>query len=323
MMLDVALPTFAITLREGVEAALVVGIVLTYLHKLGRSTLKGWVYWGVLAGVGISVMVGAGLIWLLHGLATSSQPVMTVVKPLVEAVITLVAILLLSWMLVWMTQQGKAMKTEVENAVHAALAENSQANAAIGWSLLILVAAAVLREGFETALFLAAQFQQGWGSVAGAIAGLLTASLLGVLLFRFGIRINLRRFFQVMGVTLLLIVAGLVIGLLKQVDSALLVLAQPPFSVVTICQNLSTTCILGPLLWDGSQILPDRQFPGVLLKALFGYRQRLYLVQIVAYVTFLTVVGGLYLQSLLGHPLGSLLTSTKLTSTRPSAESSD
>lgn len=318
MMLDVALPTFAITLREGVEAALVVGIVLTYLHKLGRSTLKGWVYWGLLAGIGFSVMVGSGLIWLLHGLATSSQPTMAVVKPLVEAVISLVAIVLLSWMLVWMTRQGKAMKTEVENAVNTALAENDQANAAIGWSLLILVAAAVLREGFETALFLAAQFQQGWGSLVGAIAGLLMAGLLGVLLFRFGIQINLRRFFQVMGVVLLLIVAGLVIGLLKQVDSALLALAQQSSSVATICQDVSATCILGPLLWDGSQILPDRQFPGVLLKALFGYRQRLYLAQVAAYATFLAVVGGLYLQSLLGRPLGSLLTSVKT-----STESSD
>ncbi len=295
--LNAALPTFVITLREGVEAALVVGIVLTYVTKAQRSALSRWVYWGVAAGIVASILVGAGLTWFLQGLDASAQPVMAVLKPLIEATIGVVAIVLLSWMLIWMTEQGKTMKAEVEGSLSAVLTTDPRA----GWSLFTLVLAAVLREGFETVLFLATQFQQGWMPILGSIAGLCTAAIVGVLLFRFGVRLNIRRFFQVMGVLLLLIVAGLVIGVLHQVDATLLALARQDSPLVTFCSNVATTCMLGPPVWDGSQVLPDRQFPGVLLKALLGYRQHLYLVQVVGYLTFLLTVGSLYVQSLTGR----------------------
>jgi high-affinity iron transporter len=129
------------------------------------------------------------------------------------------------------------------------------------------------------------------------------------LLFKWGVKINIRLFFQVMGVLLLLIVAGLVVSALKHFDGAVASLAQinPQSDLCFYYERFSKepSCILGPRVWDTSNILPDRRFPGVVLKALFGYREKLYLVQAVAYVVFLLTVGGLYFRSLGGRAITS------------------
>jgi high-affinity iron transporter len=291
-----ALPTFVITLREGVEAALVVGIVLAYLKKVNQTRLNSWVYAGIGVGIGASVLIGILFSGILLALANSNQPYAAVLKPLLEGIFCTVAIALLSWMLVWMTQQARFLKTQVEGAIGAALAENQRA----GWGVFGLVAIAVLREGFETVLFIAAQFQQGWMPVLGAITGLISATGIGFLLFQLGVKINLRRFFQVMGILLLLIVSGLVVTALRKFDAAIGLLSQTDPQFAYLCSNPNQSCILGSQVWDASGVLPDRQFPGILLKAFFGYTQKLYLVQAIGYVLFLGSVGGLYLRSITG-----------------------
>lgn len=294
MDITAALPTFVITLREGVEAALVVGIVMAYLKQADRTALNRWVFGGIGVGVLISILVGVGFNRLMAWLQASDQPSATVVEPLLETTFGLVAIALLSWMLVWMTQQAKGLKAEVQGAVDEALEQSSGA----GWAIFTLILIAVLREGFETVVFISAQFQAGWTPVVGAIAGLLGAVIIGILLFRLGVRINLKQFFQGMGVLLLLIVAGLVIGSLHHLDETVLALAQIAPDRIPFCSANQESCLLGTQLWDLSGILPDRAFPGVLLKALLGYRDHLYAVQAVAYLVFLTSVGGMYLRSL-------------------------
>lgn len=294
MDITAALPTFVITLREGVEAALVVGIVMAYLKQADRTALNRWVFGGIGVGVLISVLVGVGFNRLMAWLQASDQPSATVVEPLLETTFGMVAIALLSWMLVWMTQQAKGLKAEVQGAVDQALEQSGGA----GWAIFTLILIAVLREGFETVVFISAQFQAGWTPVVGAIAGLLGAVIIGILLFRLGVRINLKQFFQGMGVLLLLIVAGLVIGSLHHLDETVLAFAQIAPGRIPFCSPGQESCLLGIRLWDLSGILPDRTFPGVLLKALLGYRDHLYAVQAIAYLVFLTSVGGLYLRSL-------------------------
>jgi high-affinity iron transporter len=288
-----ALPTFVVTLREGVEAALVVGIVLAYLSKAGQTRLNRWVYAGVGAGVAASLAIGFVLSSVLLALETADQLGAKLTKELLETGFGLLAIGLLSWMLIWMTQQAKALKSEVEGAITSALKNQSGA----GWGVFGLITIAVLREGFETVLFIAAKFQQGWLPAVGAVAGLAGATVIGVLLFRLGVKINLRQFFQTMGVLLLLIVSGLVVSALRHLDRAIGLLSQINPDI-NWCLGHGSSCLLGPLVWDLSGILPDRQFPGILLKALFGYTQTLYLVQAIGYVLFLAIVGGLYWNSL-------------------------
>lgn len=288
-----AIPTFLITLREGVEAALVVGIVLACLRQAKRSQLIPYVYFGVGAGLAASVLVGGVLLQLLQQVPTTNSPDVILFRQLLETGIGVLAIAMLSWMLIWMTRQARSLKSEIEDSVQSAVTGDRVA----AWGIFSLIATAVLREGFETVLFLAAQFQAGWTPVIGAIAGITAAIIIGILLFKWGVKINLKQFFQVMGVLLLLIVSGLVISALRHIDAAAnaFVQLQPQFA--PICWSVAPTCLLGPLVWDAHAVLPDNQFPGIILKTLFGYRQTLYAVQAIGYLLFLSVVGSLYFRS--------------------------
>ncbi|XZO02616.1 MAG: FTR1 family iron permease [Microcoleus sp.] len=298
-----SIPTFVITLREGVEAALVVGIVLACLKKADQTNLNSWVYAGIAAGIGASAGVGALFNQLLYILSTSNQPYAPVIKQLLEGGLGIVAIVMLSWMLIWMTQQARFLKAEVEGAVTAALTENAKA----GWGVFGLIFIAVLREGFETVIFVSAQFQQGLTPALGALGGLLGAAIIGALIFQWGVKIELGKFFKFMGILLLLIVAGLAVSALKHFDQAAAILSQTDSQYAAICVFFDRTaqlhsCILGPMLWNAEAVLPDRKFPGIVLKALFGYRDRLYLVQGLGYAMFLVIVGSLYFQKLGSKP---------------------
>ncbi|WP_414545777.1 FTR1 family iron permease [Nostoc sp. CCY0012] len=306
MNLTTALPTFVITLREGVEAALVVGIVLALLKKANQSRLNSWVYAGVGVGIVISALIGVLFTWLIQALGAVNPQYTSVVEPMLEGVFSVLAIAMLSWMLIWMTKQARFMKAQVEGSVTEALTQNSNA----GWGIFGLILVAVVREGFETVLFIAANFQQGLVPALGAIGGLAGATLIGVLLFKWGVKINIRQFFQVMGVFLVLIVAGLVVSALKHFDEGMANLALSSNTSENLCFyydhfNTIHSCILGPMVWNTDQILPDGQFPGIILKSLFGYREHLYLVQAIAYVIFLSTVGGLYFRSLTGGAMQS------------------
>ncbi|MBD2101532.1 FTR1 family protein [Leptolyngbya sp. FACHB-261] len=304
MDFSTALPTFMITLREGVEAALIVGIVLSYLKKAGRSQLNGWVYFGIAAGIGLSALTGVFFNLLINGINAAAGQYGAVIEPLLEAGFSVLAIAMLSWMLIWMTQQARFLKSQVEGAVGGAL----QTSTGAGWGIFILIAAAVLREGFETVLFIAAKFQQGSVPAVGAVAGLLTATAIGLLIFKFGIRIDIRLFFKVMGVLLLLIVSGLVVSTLSHVDTAMQVLSQFDRQSAGLCFYYERftkehSCVLGPMVWNFAKGLPEDKFPGVVLNALFGYTDRLYTVQAMAYGLFLITAGMLYWQSLSGWVL--------------------
>ncbi len=294
MDIVVALPIFVITLREGVEAALVVGIVSACLQKAQKSELNPWVLYGILAGVGGSVVTGLLLNWGVQQASQLDPKLEPVIEPFLESLLCTLAIAMLSWMLIWMTQQARSLKGEIEDSVTATLQQNTTA---ARWGVFTLIAIAVLREGFETVIFIFANAQQGPAAILGAIAGLSGAVGIGFALFKWGIKIDIRLFFQVMGVLLLLIVAGLVISALKHIDTAVYTWGQLNAIAANLCFS-TQSCILGPLLWDASSVLPDSRFPGVVLKALLGYRDHLYWAQAFSYSLFLAIVGGVYFRSL-------------------------
>jgi high-affinity iron transporter len=295
------LPTFSIALREGFEAVLIVGLVLACLRQAGQSHLNRWVGLGIVVGLGLSALVGVGLAGVFGALDRSAAPLAPLLTVLLKVTLGTLAIGLLSWMLVWMTQQSKQLKGEVQSSVQQAIGNGDGA----GWKIFSLVTAAVLQEGLETVIFIAAQFQQSVGAAVGAVSGLAGAVLMGLLLFRFGVRIDVRRFFQVVGVLLLLVVAGLVVSVLKQLDAAVLLLSAANPAWAGLCTTATETCVLGPRLWDLSAVLNDHQLPGVLLKTLLGYRDRLYLAQGIGYSAFLSIVGTLYFRSLAQRALPS------------------
>jgi high-affinity iron transporter len=292
------LPTFVITLREGVEAALVVGIVLACLKKADQKHLNRWVFLGVAAGLLASALIGFLFGWLIRLLGAASP----IAEPMLEGVFSVIAIALLSWMLLWMTQQARFMKSQVEESLTHALKEG----AAMGVFWLIFVA--VVREGFETVVFILAKFEQGLIPTIGALAGIAVAAGIGVVLFKWGVKLNLRAFFKVMGILLLLVVSGLVITALGHFDTVVNSLASQNRASESMCVYYERftkvhSCILGPKVWDFSKVLPDDTFPGAIFSALFGYTQRLYQVQAIAYILFLLTISTLYFQSLSGRIL--------------------
>ncbi|WP_204141515.1 FTR1 family protein [Halomicronema sp. CCY15110] len=292
-----ALPTFFVTLREGVEAALVVGIVLACLNKAQQSQLNRWVYLGIGAGLLGSVLSG---IVIFNSVAQAQQALPTlepIIEPFFDCLFCAIAIVMLSWMLLWMTRQARSLKGDIEGNVIAAL----QGDDAAGITIFSLVCIAVLREGIETVLFIFTNVQQSVTAVIGAAGGLLGATLIGLALFKWGVRINLKAFFQVMGVLLILIVGGLVISFFRNLDAAFLAISNFDPVNADLCIS-QASCILGPQLWDARAVLPDHEFPGVLLKTLLGYREQLFAGQLLAYVAFIITVGGTYFRSLGAGP---------------------
>jgi high-affinity iron transporter len=294
-----ALPTFILTLREGVEAALVVGIVMAYLKKSGQSYLKSWVYWAIGVGIALSAITGVAFQWVIQNLGAANQQYASSIEPAIEGFFGLLAIIMLSWMLIWMTKHAKTLKQEVEGAVDNAV----HAQAKNGWRIFGLVFFAIMREGFETVLFIASKLQQGVFPALGAVGGIVAATIIGMLMFKWGVRLNIRRFFAIMGVLLLLIIGGLVVTSLARFDQAVGALASSSRESQSMCffyerfaKPADKDCILGPMVWNLSKIMPEEAFPGVVFNTLFGYVQRLYLVQAIGYIFFLMTIGSLYLQ---------------------------
>lgn len=196
------LPTFVIGLREGLEASLVVGIVAAFLVRRGRGDLLRWVYAGVAAAVALCTAVGFGLQTLSRSLPQRQQEGL-------ETVIGLVAVAMVTYMVVWMRRHSRGLKGQLEGAATQALAAGS------GFALVMMAFLAVLREGFETAVFLLAAFNEnssGAPAWLGAVLGLLVAGNLGYALYRGGVRLNLSRFFRATGVVLVLVAAGLLMN---------------------------------------------------------------------------------------------------------------
>jgi high-affinity iron transporter len=196
------LPTFVIGLREGLEASLIVSIVATFLRQRGRSDLLRWVFAGIATAVVLCAAVGIALKVLSQNLPQRQQEGL-------ETVIGIVAVAMVTYMVVWMRRHSRGLKQQLEGAASDALAAGS------GIALVLMAFLAVLREGFETAVFLLAAFNEsdsGASAGLGAALGILLAVVLGYAIYRGGIRLNLSKFFRATGLVLVLVAAGLVVN---------------------------------------------------------------------------------------------------------------
>ena len=207
-----------ITLREGLEAALIVGIVLSVLRRLGRLDRSRPVWAGVLAAVGVSVVIG--LAFNALGVAFEGRG-----EEIFEGVAMLLAAGVLTWMIFWMQRQGRQIQAELESDVRQAV------NTGSGWALFSLAFVAVVREGIETVLFLtAAAFSATpTQTLIGGALGLVGAVVLGWLMFAAGKRLDVRPFFRVTGVLLTLFAAGLVAHGVHYLPS--LIFSGAPFNI--------------------------------------------------------------------------------------------
>ncbi len=204
------LATFVIGLREGLEAALIVGIVAAFLKQRGSKQAMRWVWLGVGSALIICLAVGITLQVISKNLPQREQEGL-------ETVIAVVAVVMVTYMVVWMRRHSRDLKGQLEGVAGSALAQGS-AKALVAMAFL-----AVLREGLETAVFLLAAFQSsGNGLTAGlgALLGVLVAVVLGYGIYRGGVKINLSKFFRFTGLVLVLVAAGLVMSALHTAHEA-------------------------------------------------------------------------------------------------------
>ena len=260
------LPSLLLSLREGLEAALIVGIVFGVLNRLNRQHLKGVVWQGVAAAVTASLLAGLGL--NLLGMEFKGKG-----EEIFEGLATLFAAGVLTWMILWMQKQGKNLKKNIESETAQALDTGKKA-------LFTLAFIAVFREGLELALFLLATsfVTSGTLTLIGAVVGLAAAVILGWLLFSSTSRLSLRGFFQATNILLILFAAGLVAYGVHELNEA--------GWIPSVIEHV----------WDINHIINEKSQMGLILKALFGYNGNPSLTEVIAYVMYFVILFANYMR---------------------------
>ena len=254
---------FLIMLREGIEAALIVGIVAGFLKQSGHSRLmpKVWL------GVALAALMCLGIGYGIHS-ATGEIPQKE--QEFVVGVIGLVAVAMLTYMILWMKKAARSMKQQLQDSVQTALNRgNGQ-----GWTLVGMAFLAVAREGLESVFFLLAVFQQSptWSMPVGAVLGLLAAVVIGALIYQGGMRLNLGKFFRWTGAFLIVVAAGLVAGSLRALHEA------------GVWNHLQE------VVFDSSKYLHEDSPLGVLLGGFFGYTDHPTQGEVLAWLLYLVPV---------------------------------
>ena len=253
------LPNFLIGLREGLEASLVVSILVAYLVRTGRRRQLPPIWMGAAAAVGLSLAAGAGLQLTARSLSFRAQEGF-------GGVMSLVAVACVTWMIFWMRSQARNLKGDLQGRVDLALVGG-------GLALGTVAFLAVGREGLETALFVWSAVQaagSGPAPVAGAFLGLGVAVVLAFLLYRQSVHLNLAVFFRVTGAALIVVVAGITAYALHDLQEAALVpgLHALAFDLSHI-PHLGADSLLGTLLRGVFNLSP--QYTWLQLAAFLGY----------------------------------------------------
>jgi high-affinity iron transporter len=258
-------------LREGVEAALIVSIVITYLVRTGRSAQVGRVWVGTGLAAVLSLIVGVAIYNTVGAFEAPYEQIF-------EGTTLLIAAAVVTWMLFWMRRQARSVKGELQAAVERAVAVGGS------WGLAILAFSAVVREGLETSIFLVGQATSDRAEAAwilvGATAGLSIAILIGYGFYRGSHRLNLASFFRWTGIALVFIAAGLLshgIGEFVEIGA----LGNGPWTATA---------------FDLRGILSDETGIGSFLRAIFGYSAAPAVLTLAVHVGYLAAVLALYLR---------------------------
>lgn len=250
-----------IALREGLEAALIVGIVLGYLRRIGYLEGRRSVWLGVFAAALASVSVA--VVIQLIGMELEGRA-----EEIFEGATMFLAVGVLTWMIFWMRYQARLIKTSLEQDVQKAVETGTR------WGLTFVAFIAVFREGVETALFLsaAAFATDSQGTLIGAALGLAAAILIGFLIYASTARLNIRLFFNITSVLLLLFAAGLLAHGIHEFQEA---------GVIPTVNGQ---------VWNTNNILDENSSLGQMLKAVVGYNGNPSLEEVVGYVGYWVVV---------------------------------
>jgi high-affinity iron transporter len=275
------LPTYLLSLREGLEAALIIGIVLGAVSKIRRTDLAPAAWLGTLSAIGVSILTAIVLTTFGMSLEDPGEAIF-------EGITMLIAAGILTWMIFWMSKQARFLKSELEAGIHKAAA--SAGKSAVFWLAFI----AVVREGIELALFITAAFFAGSRSgvatdliqtLVGTILGIGTAALLSWTLFATTVRLDLRRFFQVTGFLLILFAAGLVAHGVHEFNEV--------GWIPSVIEHV----------WNLGSVISEESLLGQLLQTLFGYNSSPSLTEMIAYFGYMVVVAVMWRRENIAVPV--------------------
>ncbi|GAA1397294.1 FTR1 family protein [Pseudonocardia kongjuensis] len=256
-----------IGLREGLEASLVVAILVAFLVRTGRRAELPRVWLGV--GLAVAVSVGVTL-----GLTLTQQALTFEAQEALGGSLSIIAVGFVTWMIFWMRAHGRTLSAELEGRLDAAIGMGP-------WAVVLMAALAVGREGLETAVFFFAAAQaagETTGPLIGFLSGIAVAVLLAHLLYRGALRIDLGRFFTVTGFLLVFVAAGILAYGVHDLQEA------------GILPGLNT------LAFDVSAAVPADSWYGTLLKGIFNFSPRTTVLEAVVWSVYVVVVLALFLR---------------------------
>ncbi|KZE40670.1 iron uptake transporter permease EfeU [Microbacterium sp. T32] len=280
---------FIIGLREGLEAALVVGILVAYLTKLGRRDALPRLWVGVGLAIALAVVIGAIFTFGAYALTTQAQE-------LIGGGLSVLAVAMVTWMIFWMQKAGRTLKSGLEGGIDRALQGSV-------WALVLVGFVSVAREGVETTLLLWSMVQ-GLGSeplaLLGALIGLVAAALLGWLIARGMLRLNIGRFFTWTGAFLVVVAAGVLAYAAHDLQEGG---ALPgPFGAGAPIDPTTGAVAIGwagfPFGWafDLSGVIAPSGGLAALLQATVGFMPQMTWLQVIAWVVYVAVVVPLFIR---------------------------
>ncbi|WP_067198754.1 iron uptake transporter permease EfeU [Microbacterium sp. XT11] len=286
------LASFLIGLREGLEAALVVGILVAYLRRLGRRDALPRMWVGIGLAIGLALAFGAVLTFGAYALAPGAQE-------LIGGLMSLLAVAMVTWMIFWMQRAGRTMKATLEGGIDRALTAGGL------WALVAIGFVSVAREGIETTLLLWSMLQS-FGSaplaLTGALLGLGVAVVVGWLLARGAVRLDTRRFFAWTGGFLVVVAAGVLAYAVMDLQEAG---ALPgPFGSAAPIDAATGTVAVGwaafPFGWafDVSGAIAPDSAGATLLQATVGFRPEMSWLQVVVWALYVLIVGFFFLRGI-------------------------
>ncbi|MET0725880.1 MAG: iron uptake transporter permease EfeU [Leifsonia sp.] len=266
------LANFLIGLREGLEAGLIVGILVAYLRKVDRRDVLPRLWIGIGIAVALSLSVGAILTWGPYGLSFQAQEIL-------GGTLSIVAVALVTWMIFWMGNHARGLKHDLQSRLDVALVGAASGIVAIGFI-------SVAREGVETALFVwATVSSSGDAGIAtlGAVLGILTSVVISYLIYRGLIRINLSRFFTWTGLFLILVAAGVLAYGIGDLQEAGLI---PGW---------------GQPAWSLAGAIPPSSWYGTILGGVFNFTPEPTWAQVIGWLGYAIVVTGFFLRQVFAN----------------------
>ncbi|MDQ0645228.1 iron uptake transporter permease EfeU [Microbacterium murale] len=303
------LATFLIGLREGLEAALVVGILVAYLGRLGRRDVLPRMWIGIGLAIALALGIGAVLTFGAYSLTFEAQEI-------IGGTLSLLAVGMVTWMIFWMQKAGRTMKKTLEGGVDLALAHGGL------WALVAIGFISVAREGIETTLLLwsmVQSFGDAPAALSGALLGLACAVLIGTMLARGAVKLDLRRFFAWTGGFLVIVAAGVLAYAVMDLQEAGVL--PGPFSAGAPLDPITGAVAIGwgafPFGWafDVSTVLAPGSALAAILQATVGLMPVMTWLQVLAWGLYILVVGSFFVRGILSTRSPSS-TASRSTSTR-------